>query len=626
MHHLLHDLATFVAANSCLMLEVSQQEIIPLEIRHLSVICNEADHLKNIRCASKLRSFIFLFGRRKIAKVSNKMILSMKSLRSLDISSSRITKVPKSVGLLKHLRYLNLSYTLVKELPNTICNLFNLQTLLLLHCNRLQKLPNNLRKLINLRHLNICGCNLLSELPHGIGELRSLKTLPVFIVGKVTGGSIADLRNLDLHGELTIKNLRNVRGNVGCAKLASLKEKRHIQSLNLAWNDLDDATARENADCIAEGLQPNSELKKLAIKNYMGSKLPNWLMNSYLANLVELSLIRCQRCVQLPSLEKLHSLQVLVIDGMDATMYFCNDSAQSSGTADFVTLKKLSLKGMPNLLGWSSRERRVRFPYLKELKIHDAPRLINLPDLPSIECLEIDFCNDELLTSSTKITSLLSFIVSGFEDLIHLPHGLLRNKTRLLSLEIRNCQKLRSFSGELKSLCFLQSLCISNCPEITSFSELEGLKSLNSLSINWCDDLISLPEGPEVLKSLRYFSLANCGNITALPDAMQHLTCLHTLHIWSCSNLVSLPDWFGNLSALREMELWYCENLLSLPESMKCLTGLQFLSIWGCPLLETHLGKDTGADWPKIKHVPFIKINGPYIQTLDGKYLSIELR
>ena len=51
----------------------------------------------------------------------------------------------------------------------------------------------------------------------------TLKTLPVFIVGKVTGGSIADMRNLDLHGELTIKNLGNVRGNVGCAKLASLK-------------------------------------------------------------------------------------------------------------------------------------------------------------------------------------------------------------------------------------------------------------------------------------------------------------------------------------------------------------------------------------------------------------------
>lgn len=292
----------------------------------------------------------------------------------------------------------------------------------------------------------------------------------------------------------------------------------------------------------------------------------------------------------------------------------------------FVTLNKLSLKGMPNLLGWSSKKRRVRFPYLKELKIDDAPRLINLPERPSIECLEIDFCSDELLTSSTTITSLLIFIISGFEDLIHLPLGLLRNKTCLLSLEIRNCRKLGLFSGELKSLCFLQSLCISDCPEITSFSELEGLKSLNSLSINSCDDLISLPEGPEVLKSLRYFSLANCGNITALPDAMQHLTGLHTLHIWSCSNLVSLPHWLGNLSALREMELWYCENLLSLPESMKCLTALQFLSIWGCPLLETHLGKDTGADWPKIKHVPFIKINGPYIQTLDGKYLSIELR
>lgn len=56
--------------------------------------------------------------------------------------------------------------------------------------------------------MNIRGCELLSELPNGIGELSSLKTLPVFIVGKETGCSIADLQNLDLHGELTTNVLK----------------------------------------------------------------------------------------------------------------------------------------------------------------------------------------------------------------------------------------------------------------------------------------------------------------------------------------------------------------------------------------------------------------------------------
>lgn len=82
MHHLLHDLANSVAANSCLMLEVSKQEISPSETRHLSVICNKSKHL-SIRCASKLRSFLLLSVRQKLAKVSNKMLLHMKSCKRL---------------------------------------------------------------------------------------------------------------------------------------------------------------------------------------------------------------------------------------------------------------------------------------------------------------------------------------------------------------------------------------------------------------------------------------------------------------------------------------------------------------------------------------------------------------
>lgn len=79
-----------------------------------------------------------------------------------------------------------------------------------------------------------------------------------------------------------------------------------------------------------------------------------------------------------------------------------------------------------------------------------------------------------------------------------------------------------------------------------------------------------------------------------------------------------LPEWLGDLSSLRELELWYCGKLSSLPESVKKLTKLQFLSIWGCPNLGSRCRKDVGEDWHKIKHVPFIKINGPYIQAMTG--------
>ncbi|XP_059440800.1 putative disease resistance protein RGA3 [Corylus avellana] len=620
MHDLLHDLARSVAGTSCLMLEVGRQVIIPTGTRHLSIICNETENLKGIS-DSKLRSFLLLFARRKIAKVSGNLILSIKSLRTLDISSTGIKKLSKSIGALKHLRFLDLSYTLIKKLPNSICSLFNLQTLVLLHCSRLEILPENLRKLVNLRHLNRYGCGLLTELPNGIGELGSLKTLPLFIVGKQTGCGISQLQGLDLHGELKIKNLENVR-NERCARDANPKEKRHIQSLELLWENVDEVSARENVECVTEGLQPNFELKKLLIENYVGSKFPSWLMNSSLTNLVELSMVKCQRCAQLPPLGKLPALEVLRIDGIDATMYFSNDSSGASRVADFVSLKRLSLKDMPNLLGWSSVEGRDLLPCLKELIVEFCPKLTNLPYLPSIESLELNDCSNEILATVTKMSSLSNALFSGFLELIYLPQGLLRNKKHLLSLEIRDCPKLRSFSGELDSLSALQSFRISNCPELESLSELGSLKSLKSLFIDRCHNLGSFAEeGMGSLTSLQHFSLSNCENITAFPHAMKHLVCLQTLHIWSCPKLSTLPESLGNLAALKELELWYCENLLCLPESMQRLTSLQFLSVWSCPHLEIQCEKDQGKDWHKIKHIPFIKINGPYIQAIDSQHL-----
>jgi structure-specific endonuclease subunit SLX1 len=617
MHDLLHDLAKSVAGTSCLMLEGGRKVIIPTGTRHLSIICNETENLKGVS-DSKLRSFLLLFARRKIARVSGNLILSIKSLRALDISSTGIKKLSKSIGALKHLRYLNLSNTLIKKLPSSICSLFNLQTLILLHCSSLEILPENLRKLVNLRHLNIYGCGLLTELPNGIGELGSLKTLPLFIVGKQTGCGISQLQSLDLHGELKIKNLENVR-NERCARDANLKEKRHIQSLELLWENIDEVNARENVECVTEGLQPNFELKKLLIENYVGSKFPSWLMSSSLTNLVELSLVKCQRCAQLPPLGKLPALEVLRIDGMDATMYFSNDSSGASRVADFVSLKRLSLKDMPNLLGWSSMEGRDLLPCLKELIIEFCPKLTNLPYLPSIESLELNDCSNEILATVTKMSSLSNALFSGFLDLIYLPQGLVRNKKHLLSLEIKDCPKLRSFSGELDSLSALQSFRISNCPELESLSELGSLKSLKSLSIDRCHNLGSFAEeGMGSLTSLQHFSLSNCENITAFPHAMQHLVCLQTLQIWSCPKLSTLPESLGNLAALKELELWYCENLLCLPESMQRLTSLQFLSVWSCPHLEIQCEKDQGKDWHKIKHIPFIKINGPYIQATDS--------
>ncbi|XLU82417.1 hypothetical protein S245_005837, partial [Arachis hypogaea] len=52
-----------------------------------------------------------------------------------------------SIGELIHLRYLDLSYTSVVTLPDSLCDLYNLQTLKLSNCKKLKKLPSNMQNL-----------------------------------------------------------------------------------------------------------------------------------------------------------------------------------------------------------------------------------------------------------------------------------------------------------------------------------------------------------------------------------------------------------------------------------------------------------------------------------------------
>jgi Leucine-rich repeat (LRR) protein len=98
----------------------------------------------------------------------------MKQLRVLSIPSYwNITKLPKCIGNLIYLRYLNLSYTGIERLPYATCKLYNMQTLLLFNCGNLTELPKDMGKLVNLRHLDIRG-TVLKEMPVQIAKLTNL--------------------------------------------------------------------------------------------------------------------------------------------------------------------------------------------------------------------------------------------------------------------------------------------------------------------------------------------------------------------------------------------------------------------------------------------------------------------
>ena len=105
-------------------------------------------------------------------------ILAVKNGHAIALFLPSKNAIPKSIGLLKNLKYLALNYNSLKYLPRTIRNLENLKYLSLYH-NNFKKIPNSIFFLKNLRILKLEENN-LNSLPHWIGSLNRLRHLALW--------------------------------------------------------------------------------------------------------------------------------------------------------------------------------------------------------------------------------------------------------------------------------------------------------------------------------------------------------------------------------------------------------------------------------------------------------------
>ncbi|XP_047337526.1 disease resistance protein RGA2-like isoform X1 [Impatiens glandulifera] len=497
MHDLMHDLAQSVMKDECYRLDAnSSNDGLKREIRHVRAIFDEFVKISthSLKKIGGLQTLIFIKER------NDKNVIKRISLSVLkkELPTLRVLKLGcyyvqyqdlHYLGCLKHLRYLDISGNKeITTLPDSICDLLNLQTLKLNGCSKLENLPRNTKDLISLRHLYLEGCDGLKCMPREMGQLKHLKTLSLFVIGmKEKDGQLDELKELDICGSLTIKNLGRV-SDATIARRVSMAKMSSINELELFWrsdDEVDDNESKSTRDeKIGEALEVSTMLKTLMMYRYKGVNLPKLVSPTIpsagvFPNLSELMISDCPKLGRLPP--HLKALKDVTVWGE------CSDELLYS-ISNLSALTHLTLVFMI--------ERSVLFGAgYKALMFDD--------EIPSTSSS----------SNNNSEAQLRGGVRSTFQSLQSLHISYCFNLRRLFDegmiSKISGCQNKHFINS-------LTELWIIDCPELMiSVEEFVGNLNINNnslqrLYISRCPKLVSSEEADDVIALLRSLRTRLC--------------------------------------------------------------------------------------------------------------------
>eukprot|EP00775_Hariotina_reticulata_P000887 gene887-1210_t len=374
--------------------------------------------------------------------------------RSLQLSSSyKLRQLPDTLGKLQQLQVLTINWCVnLMALPFSIGDLSQLQQLTIRCCKSLTALPDTLCELTALQQLQVLGCDSLEAVPALPANLLRL--------------CLVDCPRLQLVGE--------PGPGVGTASDAASAATSISNLVQLQYLRIEKCGLRQ---------LPEFGVDMVACKSISICMCPN---------LNELPASICS----LPALQQL-SLS-LRLQSLPANL------------GQMSQLKHLRIWQGSKESGSSLPASVGQLLELEELEISDWPGLQQLPltlgNLAALKVLKLQSCSglSTLPRSIGQLSNLEHLGVSSCNQLVSLPESL-GELPCLKSLTVVDCEDLRALPRTLGDLISLQQLTISCCSRLKSLPESLGRLAsgrdghLQRVTINGCDSL-QLPISLEPLK------------------------------------------------------------------------------------------------------------------------------
>ncbi|KAJ0007079.1 hypothetical protein Pint_30377 [Pistacia integerrima] len=166
MHDLIREMALYITSMSPLFMVKAGEK--------LQELPREQEWKQNLEKASLMRN--------EISEIPPNISSDCQALSTLLLQENVYLKnIPESFFVrMQGLKILNLSYTNIEKLSDSISHLTNLKALLLQYCENLKHVPC-LAKLVCLRNLNLEGTR-ITEVPEGMEMLQKLRYLNLFLL------------------------------------------------------------------------------------------------------------------------------------------------------------------------------------------------------------------------------------------------------------------------------------------------------------------------------------------------------------------------------------------------------------------------------------------------------------